>query len=237
MDATAITALRTAAGIGAVGAAARARRCPRGRDRRHRRAGARARRAVALVRDVGELRVGGRSAAKAEALARELRARGAARPRRGVDRGGGPRRRRRVRHHALARAGDPARMGRAGRPRHLGRLQPRGPRARRARPSPPRWSSSSRARPRSPPPPAGANDITRPIRDGLIGPEHVHAELGELVAGTRPGRTTPGPDHAVQVGRRRGPGRRRGRTRAAAGRAGRRGHPRRTQVALRPGRC
>jgi ornithine cyclodeaminase/alanine dehydrogenase-like protein (mu-crystallin family) len=30
----------------------------------------------------------------------------------------------------------------------------------------------------------------QPIGDGLITPEHVHAELGELVAGTRPGRTS-----------------------------------------------
>ncbi|WP_405810699.1 hypothetical protein OG729_38145 [Streptomyces sp. NBC_00210] len=28
-----------------------------------------------------------------------------------------------------------------------------------------------------------------PIRDGVVTAEHVHAELGELVAGTRPGRT------------------------------------------------
>lgn len=38
------------------------------------------------------------------------------------------------------------------------------------------------------PPPAGANDIAWPIRDGRISGDHVHAELGELVAGTRPGR-------------------------------------------------
>jgi len=30
-----------------------------------------------------------------------------------------------------------------------------------------------------------------PIDEGLIGPDHIHAELGELVAGTRPGRTSP----------------------------------------------
>jgi alanine dehydrogenase len=41
------------------------------------------------------------------------------------------------------------------------------------------------------PPPAGANDLTRPIAAGLIGADHVHAEIGELVAGTRPGRTAP----------------------------------------------
>jgi ornithine cyclodeaminase len=39
--------------------------------------------------------------------------------------------------------------------------------------------------------PAGANELLWPIRDGLIEPAHVHAELGELVAGTRPGRTAP----------------------------------------------
>jgi ornithine cyclodeaminase len=36
--------------------------------------------------------------------------------------------------------------------------------------------------------PSGANELLWPIRDGLIAPGHVHAELGELVAGTRPGR-------------------------------------------------
>jgi alanine dehydrogenase len=38
------------------------------------------------------------------------------------------------------------------------------------------------------PVPAGANELLWPIRDGLISAAHVHAELGELVAGTRPGR-------------------------------------------------
>src|SRR5205823_8606805 len=37
--------------------------------------------------------------------------------------------------------------------------------------------------------PAGSNDLLWPIRDGLIGPDHVHAEIGELVSGPRPGRT------------------------------------------------
>jgi alanine dehydrogenase len=40
------------------------------------------------------------------------------------------------------------------------------------------------------PPPAGANDLRIPIDEGRITPDHVHAELGELVAGTRPGRAT-----------------------------------------------
>jgi len=39
--------------------------------------------------------------------------------------------------------------------------------------------------------PAGSNDLLWPIRDGLIGESHIHAELGELVLGTRPGRTHP----------------------------------------------
>jgi alanine dehydrogenase len=38
--------------------------------------------------------------------------------------------------------------------------------------------------------PSGANDLTWPIRDGVVGPDHVHAEIGEIVAGTRPGRTS-----------------------------------------------
>lgn len=39
--------------------------------------------------------------------------------------------------------------------------------------------------------PAGSNDLTDPIGRGLITPEHIHAELGELVSGTKPGRTSP----------------------------------------------
>lgn len=38
--------------------------------------------------------------------------------------------------------------------------------------------------------PAGAADLLEPIRAGVIGEEHLHAELGELVAGTRPGRSS-----------------------------------------------
>ncbi len=36
--------------------------------------------------------------------------------------------------------------------------------------------------------PAGTNDLLWPIRNGVITAEHVHAEIGELVAGTAPGR-------------------------------------------------
>jgi len=40
------------------------------------------------------------------------------------------------------------------------------------------------------PVPAGANELLWPIRDGLMEPSHVYAEVGELVAGTKPGRTS-----------------------------------------------
>jgi ornithine cyclodeaminase len=40
-------------------------------------------------------------------------------------------------------------------------------------------------------PPAGCNDLRQPIEEGLVGPEHVRAEIGELLLGTRPGRTSP----------------------------------------------
>ena len=39
-------------------------------------------------------------------------------------------------------------------------------------------------------PPAGANDLTWPIRDGVIDKTHVVAEIGELVAGSHPDRTS-----------------------------------------------
>ena len=40
------------------------------------------------------------------------------------------------------------------------------------------------------PSPAGANDLTWPIRDGVIDEGHVLAEIGELVSGAHPGRTS-----------------------------------------------
>jgi ornithine cyclodeaminase len=40
------------------------------------------------------------------------------------------------------------------------------------------------------PPPAGSNDLLEPMSAGKIGPEHVHAELGELISATKPGRTS-----------------------------------------------
>jgi alanine dehydrogenase len=38
--------------------------------------------------------------------------------------------------------------------------------------------------------PTGSNDLAWAIRDGAITAGHVHAEVGELVSGTRPGRTS-----------------------------------------------
>ncbi|PYV33619.1 MAG: ornithine cyclodeaminase [Acidobacteria bacterium] len=38
--------------------------------------------------------------------------------------------------------------------------------------------------------PSGANDLIWPIRDGLITAAHIHAEIGEIVSGTRPGRSS-----------------------------------------------
>jgi alanine dehydrogenase len=40
-------------------------------------------------------------------------------------------------------------------------------------------------------PPAGCNDLRVPIEEGLVGRGHIHAEIGELLMGTRPGRTSP----------------------------------------------
>lgn len=39
--------------------------------------------------------------------------------------------------------------------------------------------------------PAGSNDLLMPIRDGVITADHVHAELGELIVGSKPGRSSP----------------------------------------------
>ncbi len=39
--------------------------------------------------------------------------------------------------------------------------------------------------------PSGANDLLEPIAAGLMTPDHVHAEIGEIVMGQAPGRTTP----------------------------------------------
>ncbi len=41
------------------------------------------------------------------------------------------------------------------------------------------------------PPPGGANDLLWPIRDGVITEAHIHAEIGEIIAGKREGRASP----------------------------------------------
>ena len=37
---------------------------------------------------------------------------------------------------------------------------------------------------------AGSNDLLQPIERGVIGPDHVHAEVGEIVTGKQPGRSS-----------------------------------------------
>ena len=41
------------------------------------------------------------------------------------------------------------------------------------------------------PPPAGSNDLRTPMDQGLIGPGHIEAEVGEILLGTKAGRTSP----------------------------------------------
>jgi alanine dehydrogenase len=41
------------------------------------------------------------------------------------------------------------------------------------------------------PPPAGCNDLRVPIQEGLIEPGHIHVEIGELLTGAKAGRTSP----------------------------------------------
>jgi alanine dehydrogenase len=191
MDATAITALRTGAGsalstrllaredarvLAIVGTGVQARS----------HAGA-----VTLVRDFEELRVAGRSEEKAQALAGELRARGL--PARAA---GSPEEAVRgadvvcatthardpvIRREWLAPGAHVTSVG----------YDPEGRELDDATVADALVVVESRETALAPAP-AGANDLTQPIRDGVIGPDHVHAEIGELVAGTRPGRTSPG---------------------------------------------
>jgi alanine dehydrogenase len=186
MDATAITTLRTAAGS-ALSARLLARDDARvlailgtgvqARAHAH---------AVPLVRDIAELRIAGRSRERAEALAAELRADGLP---------------------AAAAAGGEDAM--RGADIVCATTHASEPVVRRD------WLSlgthvtsvgygrelddatvaaalvvvESRASALAPKP-AGAVDLTEPVADGVIGADHVHAEIGELVAGTRPGRTS-----------------------------------------------
>ena len=150
-------------------------------------------RAVTRVRPFEELRVAGRHRSKAEALAEELAGEldlpivvagswEEACQRRGRD----------LRGHPRHRAGGQARVAVRRHARELGRLQPAGPRAGRRDGGSPRgwwWSPAQAA---LAPVPAGSNDLLQPMERGLIGPDHIQAEIGELVDGSRPGRMTQG---------------------------------------------
>jgi alanine dehydrogenase len=190
MDATAITELRTAAGSAlSVRLLARPDACVVAIAGTGVQARAHAR-AVALVREIAELRVGGRSAAKAQALADELRGDGLpARAAASIEdavRGADvvcaathslePV----VRREWLAPGVHVTSVG----------YNPGGRELDDATVADALVVVESRATALAPAP-AGANDLTQPIGDGLFGPDHVHAEIGELVAGTRPGRTAP----------------------------------------------
>jgi alanine dehydrogenase len=190
MDATAITELRTAAGS-ALSVRLLAR--PDARVLAIVGTGVQARahaRAVALVRDVSDLRIGARSAAKAEAVARELRDEGLpARAAASIEEA--------VRGADIVCAATHAlepvlRRDWLAPGVHVTSVgyNPSGRELDDATVADALVVVESRATALAPAP-AGANDITRPIRDGVIGPDHVHAEIGELIAGTRPGRTAP----------------------------------------------
>jgi alanine dehydrogenase len=190
MDATAITALRTGAGsalsvrllarddarvLAIVGTGVQARSHAA---------------AVALVRDFAEVRVAGRSAAKGEALAEELRAQGlparAARSSEEAVRGADV-------VCATTHARDPViRREWLAPGTHVTSVgyDPEGRELDDATVADALVVVESRETALAPAP-AGANDLTQPIRDGVIGADHVHAEIGELVAGVRPGRTSP----------------------------------------------
>jgi alanine dehydrogenase len=188
MDATAITELRTAAGSAlSVRLLARADARVLGIAGTGVQARAHAR-AVALVRDIADVRIGGRRAEKAEAVARELREEGLpARAAASIEDA--------VRDadvvcattHALEPVIRRAWLSPGVHVTSVG-YNPEGRELDAATVADALVVVESRATALAPAP-AGANDITRPIRDGVIGPEHVHAEIGELVAGLRPGRT------------------------------------------------
>jgi len=40
------------------------------------------------------------------------------------------------------------------------------------------------------PPPAGSPDLRIPVDEGVVGPDHIHAEIGELLLGTKEGRSS-----------------------------------------------
>jgi len=190
MDATAITERRTAAGS-ALSVRLLAR--PDARVLAIVGTGVQARAhavAVTLVREIGEVRIAGRSAARADALASRLRAQGlAARAARSAEEA--------VRGadvvcattHALEPVIRREWLDAGAHVTSVG-YNPDGRELDDATVADALVVVESRATALAPAP-AGSNDLTQPIRDGVIGADHVHAEIGELVAGTRPGRTSP----------------------------------------------
>lgn len=146
-------------------------------------------RTVPLVRDFGEVRVAGRSAAKAEQLAAELRAAGL------------PARAAASCEEAMHGADVVCATTHALKPvirrewlapgTHVTSVgyNPNGRELDDATVLDALLVVESRATSLAPIP-VGANDLTQPIRDGLITADHVHAEVGELVAGVRAGRSS-----------------------------------------------
>lgn len=189
MDGTAITALRTGAGS-ALSTRLLAR--PDSRVLAIIGTGVQARahaRTVPLVREFGELRVAGRDAAKAERLAEELRAEGlparaagsCAEAIRGADVVCAA-------THALEPVVRREWLSPGTHVTSVG-YNPHGRELDDATVADSLLVVESRATALAPLP-AGANDLTQPIRDGVIGAAHVHAELGELISGDRPGRSS-----------------------------------------------
>jgi alanine dehydrogenase len=141
--------------------------------------------AVTRVRDFGEIRIAGRDPAKAQALADELGARAAAswqeacdgadvvcavtHPHEPV-----------VRREWLAPGTHVNSVG----------YDPRGREVDDATVAGALVVVESRAAALAPLP-AGALDLREPIERGLITGDHVHAEIGELLSGAKPGRTSP----------------------------------------------
>ena len=183
IDGTAITELRTAAG-----SALSARLLARAGARVLAIVGtgvqARAHaRAIALVREPDELRVAGRNAAKTERIAAELRAEGL------------PARAAASYEEAVRGADVVCATTHALEPVVRGEWLAPGAHVTSVGYNPQGRELDDDAVARSlvvvesratalAPPPAGSNDLAG------LGPEHVHAEIGELVTGTRPGRTS-----------------------------------------------
>jgi alanine dehydrogenase len=185
LDGTAITAIRTAAGS-ALSTRLLAR--PEARTLAILGTGVQARAhadAVARVRDFEEIRIAGRDPAKARALAEELGVRAASSYAEACDGADvvcatthpvEPV----VRREWLAPGTHVASVG----------FNPAGREVDDATVADALLVVESRAAALAPDP-AGSHDLLDPIERGVITPDHIHAEIGELVDGTRPGRGSP----------------------------------------------